>query len=120
MGKHTFVITHGKEKEALKFGYKSILDDKGYVKIDQYCKEHSLYNGNNIEFSMGDQHQYKTDYTTSNDFIYCAYPALSPPSNWVKSNFSKSKSGFVLFNIDKGSQIKISIPFIFKKQKNMN
>ena len=66
---------------------------------------------------MGDQHQYKNDFTSSNDFFYNTYPAFSPPSNWVKSNFKKTKSGFVFYNIDKESQTKVVIPYLFEKQK---
>lgn len=114
VGKHTFLITHGKDSESLKFGFKPVLDTKQIEKIDQYCKEYNLYNGNFIEFSKGDSHQSVFDDTTSNDFVYYNYPAFSPPSNWVKSNFKNSKSGFMLFNIDKNSQTKVKIPHYFQ------
>jgi hypothetical protein len=114
IGKHTFVLTHGKDSESLKFGFKPILDAKQAEKIDQYCKEHKLYNGNYIEFSKGDSHQAIFDDTTSNDFHYYSYPAFSPPSNWVKSNYKQTKSGFMLYNIDKNSQTKIKIPHYFE------
>lgn len=99
VGNHTFVISHGKDEEALKFGFKPFLDAKQAEKIDQYCKEHELYNGNKIEFSKGDSHQCIFDYTTSSDFDYMNYPSFSPPSNWVKINYKLSKSGFVLQNL---------------------
>lgn len=114
IGNHTFLICHGKDSEALKFGFKPVLDPKQSEKIDQYCKEHKLYDGNYIEFSKGDSHQAMYDFTTSNDFAYCNYPAFSPASNWVKTNFKNTKSGFVLYNIDKVSQVKISIPYFFE------
>lgn len=99
IGNHTFVLSHGKEEEALKFGFKPFLDAKQAEKIDQYCKEHKLYNGNIVEFSKGDSHLCLFDYTTSNDFHYMNYPAYSPPSNWVKTNFKNTKSGFVVQNL---------------------
>lgn len=114
VGKHTFIITHGKDSESLKFGFKPILDTKQSEKIDQYCKEHKLYNGNYIEFSKGDSHQGMFDDTTSNDFVYYNYPAFSPPSNWVKTNFKNTKSGLVFWNIDMNSQVKIKIPYYFE------
>ncbi len=114
IGKHTFLICHGKDSESLKFGFKPVLDTKQAEKIDQYCKEHKLYNGNYIEFGKGDSHQSIFDDTTSNDFVYYNYPAFSPPSNWVKSNFKNSKSGFMFFNVDELSQTKIKIPFYFE------
>ena len=113
IAKHTFVLTHGKDSEALKFGFKPQLDTKQSDKIDQYCKEYNLYNGNHIEFSKGDSHQFMLDYSTSNDFDYFNYPAFSPPSNWVKSNFGKSVEGCVFQNIDKQKNIKINIPLFF-------
>ena len=113
IGNHTFVISHGKDIGENKFGFKPKLDAVQAEKIDQYCKEHKLYNGNFIEFSKGDSHQAIYDDTTSNDFSYYNYPAFSPPSNWVKTNFKNSKSGFNFFNIQKGNNIKISIPYWF-------
>jgi len=116
VGNHTFVLCHGKDIGENKFGFKPKLDAIQAEKIDQYCKEHKLYNGNFIEFSKGDSHQAIYDDTTSNDFSYYNYPAFSPPSNWVKTNFSNSRSGFNFFNIQKENNIKISIPCWFKKQ----
>ena len=113
VGNHTFIISHGKDIGENKFGFKPKLDAIQAEKIDQYCKEHKLYNGNFIEFSKGDSHQAIYDDTTSNDFSYYNYPAFSPPSNWVKTNFKNSKSGFNFFNIQKDSNIKVSIPYWF-------
>lgn len=113
VGNHTFVISHGKDIGEQKFGFKPKLDAIQAEKIDQYCKEHRLYNGNFIEFSKGDSHQAIYDDTTSNDFSYYNYPAFSPPSNWVKTNFKNSKSGFNFFNISKENNTKISIPYWF-------
>lgn len=115
VGNHTFVISHGKDIGEQKFGFKPKLDAIQAEKIDQYCKEHKLYNGNFIEFSKGDSHQAIYDDTTSNDFSYYNYPAFSPPSNWVKTNFSNTKSGFNFFNISKENNTKISIPYWFEK-----
>lgn len=116
VGKHTFVDMHGKDGSEQKFGFKPFLDSKQIEKLDQYCKENRLYNGNFIEVAKGDTHIALFDESTSNDFDYYNYPSFSPPSNWVKTNFKNSKSGFRFFNIDKESQIKIHIPFYFDKQ----
>ncbi len=113
IGNHTFILSHGKDSESLKFGFKPFLDTNQAEKIDQYCKEHKLYNGNLIEFSKGDSHIGLYDDTTSNDFQYYNYPAFSPPSNWVKTNFKKSASGFKFYNIEKSTKTKIAIPYIF-------
>lgn len=113
IGKHTFLISHGKDIGEQKYGFKPKLDAIQAEKIDQYCKEHKLYNGNYIEFSKGDSHQAIYDDTTSNDFHYYNYPAFSPPSNWVKTNFKNSKSGFRFYSIDKESDSKVIFPFWF-------
>lgn len=113
VGQHTFVISHGKDLGEQKYGFKPKLDAVQADKIDQYCKEHKLYNGNFIEFSKGDSHLALYDDTTSNDFQYYNYPAFSPPSNWVKTNFGNSKSGFRFYNIKKDENIKIAIPYWF-------
>lgn len=113
LGNHTFVLSHGKDVGEQKFGFKPKLDAIQAEKIDQYCKEHKLYNGNFIEFSKGDSHQALYDDTTSNDFQYYNYPAFSPPSNWVKTNFGNSKSGFRFYNIHREENIKIAIPYWF-------
>lgn len=113
IGKHTIVETHGKDSESLKFGFRPQLDDRQSKKIDHYCKENMLYDGNFIEFSKGDSHISLFDDSSNTDFQYYNYPAFSPPSNWVKSNFSNSPSGFRFFNIHKESNIKNHFPFWF-------
>jgi hypothetical protein len=103
-GKNCFILTHGKDGKNLKFGFKPILDTKQIEKIDNYIKEHKLYDYI-IEFSKGDSHQKIFDESTSDLFDYYNYPAFSPASNWVQTNFKKSFSGFEFFNFkDDGSK----------------
>ena len=113
MGKHTFLISHGKDSGENKFGMKAIFDQKAYEKIDQYCKNRKLYNGNFIEFGKGDSHQRILDTSSSNDFAYHSYGAFSPPSNWVGTNFKDTKSSIDFFNIKYEENVKINIPLIF-------
>ena len=113
IGNHTFVITHGKDSKEMKHGMKLHLDAPLIDKLDQYCKHYGLYNGNNIEVSKGDLHCMAFDYTTSMDFEYMNYPAFSPPSNWVQTNFKNSKSGIVLQNISLNTKDKTVIPLWF-------
>ena len=110
VGNHTFVITHGKDSKEMKHGMKLHLDAPLIEKLDQYCKHYGLYNGNNIEVSKGDLHCMAFDYTTSMDFEYMNYPAFSPPSNWVQTNFKNSKSGIVLQNVSLHTKDKSVIP----------
>lgn len=97
IGKVCFVITHGKDDKALKFGFKPQLDTKQIEKIDQYLKQNDIYKSAElIIFKKGDSHQALFDMCTSDDFYYFNYPALSPSSQWVQTNFKKGRRGFVL------------------------
>jgi hypothetical protein len=108
-----FVISHGKDDKALKFGFKPKLDEKGVKMIDQYCKHNDLYNDYDlIVFKKGDSHQALFDMCTSTDFVYNNYPALSPSSNWVQSNFGLGRRGFVIEHY-KGTDFSIK-PFFNK------
>jgi len=111
IGNHTFIISHGKDKENLKFGFKPKLDDAGEKKIRNYIDEKRL--DGFIEFSKGDSHQLLLDYATSDRFDYMNYMSFAPPSQWVQTNYQKGRSGYViqLFNEDKRD--KIIIPKFF-------
>ena len=92
-----FVISHGKDDKALKFGFKPQLDPKSIEKIDQYCKHNKIYRDSElVVFKKGDSHQALFDMCSSDDFYYFNYPALSPSSNWVQSNFKLGRRGFVI------------------------
>ncbi len=92
-----FVITHGKDDSTLKFGFKPQLDTKQIEKIDQYCKHNDIYKkSKKIIFKKGDSHQCLFDMCGSDDFYYYNYPALSPSSQWVATNFKKGRRGFVI------------------------
>ena len=97
IGNNCFILSHGKDGKNLKFGFKPILDAKQSEKIDNYIKEHKLYDYD-IEFSKGDSHQKIFDESTSDSFNYYNYPAFSPSSEWVQTNFKKGMSGFEFFN----------------------
>ena len=92
-----FLITHGKDDSSLKFGFKPKLDPKQIEKIDQYCKQNDIYKKSDLViFKKGDSHQALFDMCTSDDFYYYNYPALSPSSQWVQTNFKKGRRGYVL------------------------
>ena len=102
VGIHAFVITHGKDSRNLKFGFKPHLDAKQVEKIDQYLKNENIYKlAKYIQFDKGDSHQCLFDYCTSDDFDYMNYPAFSPSSEWVQTNFKKGRSGFAIQRIYK-------------------
>lgn len=106
IGNRAIVLTHGKDKKSLKFGFKPQLDSKQIEKIDHYLKHNSKGNvfreADYIQFCKGDSHQFLFDWTTAQDFDYFNYPALSPSSEWVQSNFKKGIRGFVIEHIKVG------------------
>lgn len=114
VGKHAFIITHGKDSRNLKFGFKPMLDPRTSEKISQYIRHNSdLRFVENIEFSKGDSHQCLFDMCTSDEFEYFNYPAFSPSSEWVQTNFKKGRSGFVMQNISKNTSQKITKTYFF-------
>lgn len=117
-GRLVFIITHGKDGKNLKFGFKPILDPKQIEKIKNYIDEHCLLQpGTRIIFSKGDSHQDIMDNSTSDSFDYNNYPAFSPSSDWVQTNFKKGKSGFYFYNIQEDTTESIH-PYYFKWDTN--
>lgn len=112
-----FILTHGKDGKNLKFGFKPILDATAETKINNYIDEHFLLkDGRIIEFSKGDSHQDIFDNSTSDKFNYYNYPALSPSSEWIQTNYKKGMRGFYLFNYRKDGSKEIK-PKYFKWKK---
>lgn len=98
-GKYCFVTTHGKDSQHMKGGFKPKLDAGQVNKILGYLNTMQLINrGYDIIFEKGDSHQYLFDSSTSDQFKYYNYPALSPSSDWVATNFQVGQSGFIHFN----------------------
>ena len=107
-----FIITHGKDSDSLKFGFKPFLDSKQIEKIDHYIKHNKLYSkANRFIFKKGDSHQLLFDMCTSADFDYFNYGALSPASMWIQNNFKGSRQSFVLESF-KGIESNIKPIFI--------
>jgi len=100
IGRHAFVITHGKDSRSLKFGFKPQIDSNQIEKIDQFLKQNGIYKiADFIQFDKGDSHQCLFDYCSSDDFDYMNYPAFSPSSEWVQTNFKKGRSGFAIQHV---------------------
>lgn len=118
-GNHCFILSHGKDKMAKKFGFKPHLDATGREAIEGYIDNNQLVkHADFITFEKGDSHQQLFDYATSDKFDYMNYMALSPSSEWVQTNFKRGRSGFNLMIINKESSNKIMIPFSFIWQEN--
>lgn len=100
-GNYCFITTHGKDTHNLKHGFKPKIDPNQINKILGYLNTKQLVNkGLDITFEKGDSHLYLFDSSSSDVFKYYNYPAFSPSSNWVATNFQLGKSGFVHFNYD--------------------
>lgn len=114
-GRFPFILTHGKDGKNLKFGFKPILDTKQVEKIKNYIDHHKLLNDDDekIEFLKGDSHQDIVDESTSDSFNYNNFPAFSPSSEWVQTNFKKGRSGFKFFNYQEDGNKSIH-PYYFK------
>ena len=99
-GSHCIILSHGKDSKSLKFGFKPQLDPNQIQKIDHYIKHNESGNifryAKYIRFCKGDSHQALFDWASAQDFDYMNYMALSPPSEWVQTNFKKGRRGFVL------------------------
>jgi hypothetical protein len=109
-----FIITHGKDSRNLKFGFKPVLDPAAIDKISQYIRHNrELRSCLNIEFSKGDSHQALFDMCSSDEFDYYNYPAFSPSSEWVQTNFKKGRSGFVMQHINTHTGYKVMKPYFF-------
>ena len=106
VGDACFLITHGKDDKALRFGFGVFPKAQEIEKIDQYCKHYDIYKkAKRIIFKKGDSHQMLFDFCSSDDFYYFNYPAFSPSSNWVKNNFKLGRRGFVLENYTKKNHV---------------
>lgn len=102
IGNKCFVTTHGKDTHNLKFGFRPKIDANQINKILGYLNTNQLLNkGYEIIFEKGDSHLYLFDSSSSDVFKYYNYPAFSPSSNWVATNFQLGKSGFIHFNYGK-------------------
>ena len=107
VGKWCFIITHGKDKEFMKFGFKPQLDQKAKDHIINYIDKFNLHNYK-ISFCKGDSHQLIRD-SSDPKFEYNSYLALSPSSEWVQVNFSKGRRGFSIEEIKGNLKSFISI-----------
>lgn len=108
-----FIYSHGKDDKHLKFGFKPHLDSKGKDKIEEYMKSNNLMGrGYEVFFYKGDSHQMLLDYSSSDDFNYFNFPALSPSSDWIQHNFKKGKSGFII--IEHQEETHRLSPYFFK------
>jgi len=112
IGKHTKIISHGKDMEDSKFGFKPKLDQPGEKKITNYILSNKLTG--HIEFSKGDSHQCLYDYCTSDIFDYLNHGSFAPPSQWVQTNFQKGRAGYSIQTFNENDSVTpVTIPRFF-------
>jgi len=99
IGRHAIIFSHGKDDKNLKFGFQPIMNDKARAKIEEYIDFHRLHDYH-ITFMKGDSHRKLFD-DSNYKFRYYNYPAISPASEWVQTNFSKGRSGYVMHTFNK-------------------
>lgn len=87
-GLHTFILTHGKDKEDKQFGLPLNLTEKIEVYFDEYLYNNDI-GGHNIHIISGDLHQTSVNYAKR--FRYKKVSSLYGSSKWIHTNFGNTK-----------------------------
>ncbi len=90
-GKHTFIITHGKDKATMTKNWPLHMNDKLKNYIRQYI-DHYKITSPYIHVDKGDLHQ--VGYDREPKFDYRNFMSFAPPSAWVSTNFGVSYCGY--------------------------
>jgi len=90
-GDHCWLLTHGKDKEHMKFGFPLQLNDKTINWIREYIDGHNI-TSKYIHVDKGDLHQ--IGYNRTKKFDYTNFMSFAPPSGWAQHNFADSYCGF--------------------------
>lgn len=78
------LLTHGKDRDFMKFGLPFNLTPDHKAKINRYAQSLGLESGDYVVL-RGDQHQYgDKDYWEFRDIMV---PSFAPPSGWAATNF---------------------------------
>jgi hypothetical protein len=96
-GKHSFVLTHGKDKKYCIRGLSSAMDKRVFETVTAYINNNKLCN--NVTFEKGDSHVSIID--KSKTFNYICYPSVAPASEWVQTNFNKGRQMFAIMEVYK-------------------
>ncbi len=88
-GNHTFMLTHGKDKEDMKHGLPLHMNSKVENFILQYIEYHNLTG--NLHFIKGDLHNSTS--ALLRKFRYVNVLSLFGASKWIHNNFGNSNSG---------------------------
>ena len=88
-GERTFVLSHGKDKEHMKFGFPMVITDK----VENYINEYLDYYGlsGKITFVSADQHQ--SLWRKMKRFDYYKVGSIFGSSQWIHTNMGNTKGG---------------------------
>lgn len=103
IGKHTFLLSHTKDKKQMRTGFKPILSKSGEKVIEDYIRDNKI--SGFIELSGGDTHIQNFDQTRTL-FDYMKYRALSPSSEWVQTGFGLTDYGYTIQRFNKNKKDK--------------
>lgn len=110
-GRYVIPLLHGKDTKHQKKPMPAKLNGETKEQLENWLIEKQYIKpGAVIEVSKGDTHQYIFDYSTSQYFDYFCYPALSPNSQYVHTNYKKGKRGFVFHSYGATRSVE---PYIF-------
>ena len=117
-GDHTFIMTHGKDKEHMRNGLPKNLDAKTTNYINSYIDHYEIAT-RYIHFEKGDLHCSNVE--RSKKFDYRNFMSFAPPSGWVQTNFMDSYSGYSIQVVPKhsGEISHCDYVFEFKKAKRI-
>jgi len=90
-GKHTLILSHGKDSAEMFKNYPLFIDDKTENKINEYIDYNfdSTIWHQNVIFAKGDLHQSATSYAKR--FTYKSVASIFGSSSWAQKNFGNAK-----------------------------
>lgn len=100
-GKHTFILTHGKDEKDRKHGFPLYLDNKTEIYFNEYLDVHRI-DSLMKHVIKGDLHQTSTCY--GKRFRYKNVASLYGSSDWIHNNFGYTKPSVDYDIVSKNSE----------------
>jgi hypothetical protein len=100
-GVHTFILTHGKDKEDKKHGFPLVLDEKTQNYFNEYIDIMKVRNPH-VHIVVGDLHQTLTQY--GKRFRWRRVLSMYGSSKWIHTNFGHSRAGVEFEIVDKTNE----------------
>ena len=93
---HTFILTHGKDRKDMKFGFPLHINDKTEIKIGDYIRVNRLQGF--VHFIKGDLHQSSNEY--GKGFRYRNAMSLVGATDYTAINYGSFYAGFDIDEFD--------------------